>query len=276
MESLKGKSAIVTGAASGIGLGITAALVREGVSVAMLDLDEGVLKDAATDLSASNVRAHTYVCDVRDRPLMSQTAKRIHEDFGDIHILCNNAGIATGGAVQDLDYAAWDRGLGINLGGVVNGFQAFLPLLLEHGNEGHIVNTSSFLGLMSIPGQAVYSASKYAVIGLSEAARKDLEPKGIGVSVLCPALIATNIIKNIIRNEFRETAEGGTKSGSVSDLEAAHKVYQSDGLSTHVVAAQVLEAIKKNKPYIFTHADSRPTIENHFQEILACFDGNEA
>ncbi len=271
MDQLINKTAIVTGAASGIGLGITRALIAEGVNVAMLDVERDGLQNAAANLDSRTVSIQHYVVDVTDRTRMLETANNVQRDFGNVHILCNNAGIASGGAIHELAYADWDRCLGINLMGVVNGLQCFLPLMTSHEEEGHIVNTASILGMATMPGQAAYAASKFAVVGLSEVARKDLAPKKIGVSVLCPGLIATNIIKSLANQS--DTSDGRQPA---IDLDEVHQMYQKEGLSADIVGQQVVTGIKRNKPYIFTHANLAAMVEHRNQEVMAGFDGSEA
>lgn len=271
MDQLKNKTAVVTGAASGIGLGITRALIEEGANVAMLDMERDALQDAAASLDSETVSIQHYVVDVTDRARLLETANDIQRDFGNVHILCNNAGIASGGAIHELTYADWDRCLGINLMGVVNGLQCFLPLMTSHEGEGHIVNTASILGMATMPGQAVYAASKYAVVGLSEVARQDLAPKKIGVSVLCPGLIATNIIKSL----DNQSDASGDQQPAI-DLDEVHQMYQKEGLSADIVGQQVVGGIKNNKPYIFTHANLAAMVEKRNQQVMAGFDGSEA
>lgn len=274
MEELENKIAVITGAASGIGLGIANALIAEGVHVAMLDIEDHALNEAVRGIGQTNVDVQPFVVDVTSRESMQRTADEIKAHFGKIHILCNNAGVAVAGAVQDLTYEDWDWCLGVNLSGVVNGMQSFLPLMTGHKEGGHIVNTSSILGHLAFASQAVYCASKYAVLGISEAARADLAPINIGVSALCPGMIATNIIRSD-RNRPSDLGEGGLYKdpGQTDVLDAQFK---SDGLSPDTVGAQVVHAIKADKPYIFTHAGLVEGIEARLQRILADFDGTEA
>lgn len=274
MDPIQGKTAVVTGAASGIGLGITRALIAEGVNVAMLDVEEQALSNAVDGLGPINVDVQTYVADVSARPQMAAVAESIKAHFGDVHILCNNAGVASGGPIDELSYDDWDWCLGVNLGGVVNGLQSFLPLITAHGGEGHIVNTASILGQVTGNNQAIYSAGKYAVVAISEAARADLAPKNIGVSVLCPGMIATNIIKSD-RNRPAELAEVGSRFEPEA-REFVDAVFAAQGLDPLKVGEQVVHGIKGNRPYIFTHAGLRDAMEQRFSEILNAFDGSEA
>lgn len=274
MENLQNKIAVVTGAASGIGLGITRALIAEGVHVAMIDIESEALEVAAKSIGQPNVDVQRYVADVSDRDHLQSTADAIKSHFGRVHILCNNAGVAASGPIDELSYADWDWCLGVNLNGVVNGMQSFLPLMTNHGEGGHIVNTSSILGQLAMAGQSIYCASKYAVLGISEAARMDLAPKNIGVSALCPGMIATNIVKSE-RNRPALLGTGGLGS-SIEERDQIDEVFRTQGLSPDRVGEQVVHAIKTNKPYIFTHEGLAAGMETRFQGILASFDGTEA
>ena len=274
MENLQNKIAVITGAASGIGLGMTRAFIAEGVHVAMLDVEESALDAALAGIGDTNVDVQRYVVDVSKRDQMADTAKEIGQHFGKVHILCNNAGVAAGGAVDQISYEDWDWCLGVNLNGVINGMQSFLPLMTSHGEGGHIVNTSSILGQLPAPGQAIYCASKYAVLGISEVARIDLGPKNIGVSALCPGMIATNIVKSE-RNRPADMGSGGLFADQ-AQVDEMDRVFQSDGLAPDAVGEQVVHAIKTDKPYVFTHAGLSGGIEARMQRILAGFDGSEA
>jgi len=274
MEQLANKIAVITGAASGIGLGITNALIAEGVHVAMLDVEENALNEAVRGIGQTNVDVQRFAVDVTSRESMQRTADEIKAHFGKVHILCNNAGVAVAGAVQDLTYEDWDWCLGVNLNGVINGMQSFLPLMTQHKEGGHIINTSSILGHLAFASQAVYCASKYAVLGISEAARADLAPINISVSTLCPGMIATNIVRSD-RNRPSDLGKGGLyKDPEQTDVLDAQ--FKSDGLSADTVGTQVVHAIKQNKAYIFTHAGLVEGIEARFQRILTDFDGTEA
>ena len=252
MKDLQNKVAVVTGAASGIGLGITKALVAEGVHVAMLDIEEDALESAYTSINQANVDIQRHVCDITDREKVSEVATSISAHFGRIHILCNNAGVVSGGRVGELTYDDWDWVMGVNFNGVVNGMQTYVPLIKAHGEGGHIVNTSSILGHITGERQSIYSASKYAVLALSEAARIDLQGESIGVSALCPGMIATKIIESDRNrpNSFANTEASFTEN----DRDVVSQTFQSMGLHPDKVGEQVVHGIKYNKEYNFTHA----------------------
>ena len=271
MKILTNKTAIVTGAASGIGLAVTRAFVSAGANVAMLDIEESALKKAKESLGkVGAVKVQTFVADVTNREQMQSVADQIKSDFGKVHILMNNAGINTMLAIEEMSYKEWDWCIGVNLGGVINGLQSFLPLITAHSEGGHILNTSSAFGMRPVPQQAAYCGAKYAVVGISESIRMDLAPKNIGVSVLCPGIIATNIMKSA-RNRPDDLAGGGE-----AGMKEMEPFVLSEGLSPDKVAEQVLRGIKANKPYIFTHAGVSDDFERRFQKILAAFDGTEA
>lgn len=273
MELLSDQVAVVTGAASGIGLAVTRALAKEGVHVAMLDIESEALKRAKDSIVYENkVIVQDYVVDVSDRAGMRAVAKQVNDHFGHVHILLNNAGIDTMLAVDEMTDNDWDWCMGVNLDGVINGLQSFLPLMTSHGKGGHIINTSSIFGMYTMEGQSAYSAAKYAIVGLSESARLDLAPKNIGVSVLCPGVIATNILTG---HRNRPTELAASNDAGYKRLEALIPYMASTGLPAENVAEQILHGIRKNKAYIFTHAEIRRSIEARFKQIIDSFDGSE-
>ena len=256
MESIHNKVAVVTGAASGIGLGITRALTGAGANVAMLDVEEQALIDAHAQFATANVDVQRFVCDVSDSGQVADVAGAVQRHFGRVDIVCNNAGV-------------WV--LGVNLHGVVYGMKAFVPLIKAGGEGGHVVNTASILGHWAGAGMAIYAASKYAVVAISESARADLEPHGIGVSALCPGMIDTRILRSNRNRPAHLTAGNETLEGR-SELE---RRFAEDGLNPDVVGEQVLDGIRKNKAFIFTHAGLQEGIKARMERILECFDGSE-
>ncbi len=196
MDELSGKTAVITGAASGIGAGMAEAFAEAGVNLALLDLEEDRLQRVAGGLKHNGVGIRCFTADVSDRDAMKQVAAQVADAFPAVHILCNNAGVGyTGVPLDRVPDADWDWVIGVNLTGVVNGLQAFLPAMLAHGEGGHIVNTASIGGHHVMPGwgYGLYTTSKFAVVGLSEALADDLADSNIGVSVLCPAAVDTAI-----------------------------------------------------------------------------------
>lgn len=185
MDSIDGKTAFITGGARGIGLGFARAFAHEVAKLALVDIDEAALNAARTELS-KRTSVETFVLDVRDREGYARVADEAETRLGPVSILCNNAGVASGADVTHMNYEQWDWVIGINLNGVINGIQTFVPRMIERKIPAHIVNTASAAGLVGQGSNILYTTSKFAVVGLSKALRWELERFGIGVSVLCP------------------------------------------------------------------------------------------
>ena len=193
MKDLRGKTAVITGAASGIGRAMALDLARRGVQLTLADVEPEALDAAAGEAGALGVRVLPVPTDVSDYAAMRALADAAFDHFGAVHILCNNAGISVGGALQEARHEDWQWAIGVNLWGVIHGVEAFVPRMLEQGQGGHIVNTASMAGLIASKGLGIYNTTKYAVVGLSETLAKDLRDEGIGVSVLCPMGVRTRI-----------------------------------------------------------------------------------
>jgi len=189
MQDLEGKTAFVTGGASGIGLSMAKSFLGAGMRVVIADVDEKALALAAAELKGSNTELMTVQLDVTDRDQFKAVADQGEADFGPVDVLCNNAGVYRGGTIDKMTYEDWDWVMGVNVGGVVNGVQTFVERMKARGKGGHIVNTSSMAGMTTSPGLGVYNASKLAVVGMSEAMHGDLAEDNIGVSVLCPGMV---------------------------------------------------------------------------------------
>ncbi len=207
LENVEGRTAFVTGGASGIGLGMATAFVDAGMNVVIADLRTDHIETAMQGFDATGRREHVRAIelDVTDREGFARAADDAERVFGNVHVLCNNAGMGILGPVTLARYDDWDWGLGVLVGGVVNGIQTFLPRMLAHGEGGHIVNTSSMAGVLPIAGAAIYITAKAALIGLSEALRSELAAEGIGVSAFCPGPVQTNI------REGRQDAAGALR-----------------------------------------------------------------
>lgn len=274
MQDVQNRVAVVTGAASGIGLGMVRALTGAGIHVAMLDIEEQALTDARAQFGTANVDVQPFVCDVSDRAQVPDVADAVRDHYGRVDIVCNNAGVAAGGAIDETSDDDWDWVLGVNLHGVVNGMRAYVPLIKAGGRGGHVVNTASILGLRTGPRMAIYAASKYAVVAISEAAREDLAPFDIGVSALCPGMIDTRILRS---DRNRPAALPERSTGMFADVERqeVEERFATEGLDPDVVGEQVLDGIRKNKPFIFTHASLKDDIRERMDSILGCFDGVE-
>jgi NAD(P)-dependent dehydrogenase (short-subunit alcohol dehydrogenase family) len=241
--------AFITGGAQGIGLGIARRLAREGVKLALADIDDAALAKAKAGLSAATAVA-TYALDVRDRDTFASVAEEVEREFGPVSILCNNAGVAGTEPVNQMNYAMWDWVLGINLGGVVNGTQTFLPRMIERGGWGHIVNTASGAGIVHSSSGHLYATSKFAVVGLSESLREELETAGIdiGVSVLCPGPVATGIVD---RTMAAQPVEVELDTDAEKRLAFA-KTTIAEGVPVDEVGEMVFRGIRTNSLYVFT------------------------
>ncbi|MFI6825516.1 SDR family oxidoreductase [Kribbella sp. NPDC050241] len=271
MDSLAGHTAFVTGGARGIGLAIARSLAGRGVSVAVADLDEPSLHAADAELSAVTT-SRSYLLDVRDRLRYAEIADAVEAELGPVSIVVNNAGVIDSVAPSRMDHTLWDYVMGVNAGGVYNGLQAFVPRMIERGLGGHIVNTASAAGLF-VDGQSLlyksgflYHASKYAVVGLSESLRVELARHGIGVSVLCPGPVATDMVENTQR--FRP-ADAPVRSATITTiLAAAQKLVRDEGVQPSVVGELVVDAIIHDRPYILTAPDNAVPIRSRMEALL--------
>jgi NAD(P)-dependent dehydrogenase (short-subunit alcohol dehydrogenase family) len=273
MKDLAGKTAFVTGAASGIGFAMARAFGREGMSVVISDIDAAALDAAGEQLAQEQVRVAKVQCDVGERAAMQQAAEQAVAAFGKVHLVCNNAGVAVGGPFGEVRPADWDWIFQINVDGVRNGVEAFTPLIRSHGEGGHFVNTSSMAGFLSAPGLEVYAATKHAVVALSEGWAPQLAMAGIGTSVLCPHFVKTRIHESGRARPARFGAAPAPQEGAMAGAMAQAVLA---GIDADVVGARVVEAVKAGEFYIFTHPQARVQIEAYFKSVLAGFDAAEA
>jgi NAD(P)-dependent dehydrogenase (short-subunit alcohol dehydrogenase family) len=268
LRDVKGKAAFVTGGASGIGLALGRALAEAGCYVMLADIEEAALRDAVRSFDGIFPEICGVACDVADPASVDRAAAEAISVFGKIHIICNNAGVAGGSGADDISLASWHWVLDVNLMGVVHGLRAFLPHIRAHGEGGHIVNTASMAGVLSDGGMGLspYTASKYAVVAISEGLRAELAPHGIGVTVLCPGFVRTRIAEAWRNRPARYGAHVASPRG------AAVAELVRTGMDPHAVAERVLAAIRDDELYVFTHAEYRQAVEARFGGILAAFD----
>ena len=270
MKDFSGKVAFITGGASGIGLGMARAFVRNGMKVVIADIREDHLNESALALGSAGA-THFIRLDVCDRAAMLRAADETERVFGKIHVLCNNAGVGMFGELKRATYSDWDWGIGINLGGVINGIQTFLPRILAHGEGGHIVNTSSIGAVVPMPGGIIYIAAKCAVFGMTEALRSELEPDGIGVTLLCPGPTSTNIheVARLRPERFQDTGFGDVEADLAK--RTAPDVWMDPG----AVGERVFEAMRRNTLFLMTHNEFKAGAEARFKAILAGFPPGE-
>jgi NAD(P)-dependent dehydrogenase (short-subunit alcohol dehydrogenase family) len=263
MRELKGRVAVVTGGGSGIGRGLCRAFAAEGMAVAVADVDRASAEETAAALRQGGARAIAVHTDVSDRKSVQDLAERVARDLGGVHLVCNNAGVCVGGRPLEHTEADWRWLLGVNLMGVVHGCHVFAPRLVAQG-EGHLVNTASVGGLLAGPDLDVYCATKFAVVGFSEALRAELAPRGVGVSILCPGPVATRLAESE-RLRPRGLGASGGSSGVLTPL-------IEGGMDPIEVAKLVLAGVRSDAEYIFTHPEFRELLAQRFGRVLAAFD----
>jgi NAD(P)-dependent dehydrogenase (short-subunit alcohol dehydrogenase family) len=269
IESFDRRTAFVTGGASGIGLGIVKALARRGAFVVIADLRPDHITAALDSLAGEGLGESIAAIelDVTDRAAYAETARHMDEELGGIDILVNNAGVGVEGPVLEATYADWDFGLGVNLGGVINGLQSILPQMIARGRGGHVVNTASLAASVIMPGHlAIYAAGKAAVLNLSENMRADLAAKGIGMTVLCPGFVKSNI-HEAARNRPAHLRDASGFSASEQAL--SERVVGDDWMNPDEVGEMVADAILADQLYVITHGQFANRMRNRAEAVLA-------
>jgi len=269
MQDLRGKTAFITGGASGIGLGMAEAFGREGMNIVLADIEAGALDAAVADLKSKQIQVAGVRADVTSRDSLRAAALETVARFGKVHLVCNNAGIGAGGQIGGVPERDWDWVIDVNLKGVVYGVEVFTPLIESHGEGGHFVNTASLAGMLSGPGMEPYSATKFAVVAMSEGWAMQLAPKNIGVSILCPGFVSTHIYDG---RRNRTEAYGPDPFAANREMATVGKAAIQAGMATSAVGGRVVEAVRDNDLYVFTHPEYRPLVEARFERILAAFD----
>lgn len=273
MKDLAGKTAFVTGAASGIGFGIASALAQAGVKVMLCDIEEAALAAALEKLRSTNANVEGVRADVSLKGELAAAAEATLARYGKVHILVNNAGVGGGGPYGSWSDAAWDWTLGVNLRAVIWGIEIFGPLIEQHGEGGHIVSTASIAGLIS-GGSTAYNVSKYGVVALSEGLRLELAPRGIGVSVLCPGFIRTQIVDSGRNLPERFAGKVGQPPATGPRAERVKVIRDriAQGIDPLYVGELVREAIENDWFYIFTDNEHEAFVEARFAAIKGGFD----
>jgi NAD(P)-dependent dehydrogenase (short-subunit alcohol dehydrogenase family) len=275
MRELAGKTAFVTGGASGIGFALGRAFAEAGMKVMLADIETEALAAAVENLHGIGPDVRGVACDVTDPASVEHAAKAAYEAFGNVHVVCNNAGVGGGSGIDDISLDTWRWVLDVNLMGVLHGIRTFLPHIRAHGEGGHIVNTASMAGMNSGMGFSAYSATKFAVVNMSEGLARQVAPLGIGVTVLCPGFVRTNIWESWRnRQERYGPARPPDPASPAGTLLTRLAEFGRSGLDPIDVAAQVLTAIHEGELYVFTHhsADWRAELEERFAAILAAMD----
>jgi len=272
VKDLKGKVAVVTGGASGIGRAMAERFAAEGMKVVLADIEEGALARAESEMRAAGATVASKRTDVSQGEDVEALARFTVDTFGAVHVLCNNAGVGVGGNSWQQTEADWEWVLGVNLWGVIHGIRAFVPIMLEQGDECHVVNTASGAGLHTRPWLAMYCASKHAVVALSECLHHELSLTGskVKVSVLCPAVVNTRIGESE-RNRpdvLRNAADAGVPGQQMQAMEQAFRALLATGLPPEQVAGAVVDAIKAERFYIITHEETKGRVRSRMQDIL--------
>ena len=268
LDTFENKTAFITGAASGIGLALSHALVAKGVNVMMADIDSEKLMAAAASCKTPD-RVETVVCNVADYASVKEAATATVNRFGKVHLLFNNAGVSLAGQNGAISVKDWRWIVDINLMGVVHGIEIFLPLIQSHGEGGYVVNTASMAGHYASAYMSPYNATKFAVVGYSEGLRLELEDTKIGVSVLCPTWVRSNIYN----------AHGGAPSLARCDVDFTQSpIYQAskkiidNGMRAENFADLTLRAIEQNRFYVFNDSEARGAIDARRNHILRDYD----
>lgn len=270
MKEFRGKTAFITGGASGIGFGMARAFGRAGMNIVVADIDRDAARRAADALAKEQIKAAAVPCDVTLRSEVQRAALDAIAAFGKVHIVCNNAGVGAGGEFGTVGERDWDWIIDVNLKGVVYGAETFVPLIRSHGEGGHIVNTASMAGLISPPRMEPYCATKYAVVAMSEGWALQLQEQNIGVSVLCPGFVRTRIHES---SRARQERYGAPRAPDAADSAAREETAKNilSGLDPDIVGGRVLEAVEAGELYIFTHPQMKDAVEARFEAIRAAF-----
>jgi NAD(P)-dependent dehydrogenase (short-subunit alcohol dehydrogenase family) len=267
MKDFRDKVAFVTGGASGIGLGMVKAFLGAGMKVVVADINDEHLEQVRAEYG-DEPALHVLRLDVTDRKAVAAAARVTVERFGKVHVLCNNAGVGVLGPVTQAKYGDWDWVLEVNLGGAINGIQEFLPLILEHGEGGHIVNTSSMSAVIPIPNTVIYTTTKAALVGLSEALYGELKEQGVIVSAFCPGPVQSNIgqVHKLRPSRYREDT-------GYADVDArlAERPVSPNWMSIEEVGERVLNGMRNEEIFIFTHREFREGVQERCAAMVAAF-----
>ena len=270
MKDLRGKTAFITGGASGLGLAMAEAFGREGMNVMLADIEADVARDQAEALRAKQIKADWVKVDVTSRDSVRRGALETIAKFGKVHLVANNAGVGAGGPFGEVPEGDWDWVIDVNLKGVVYGMEVFGPLIDSHGEGGHFVNTASMAGHISPAGMEPYCATKFAVVAMSEGWRDQLAPKNIGVSVLCPGLVSTNIYAG---RRTRQNHVYGEAARPVDPAALeAQREWMAGGVDPLIVGQRVVEAVKDDDLYIFSHVEYESVVRERYERVMAGFE----
>ena len=266
MDKFKDRVAVITGGAGGIGMAMARAFAARGASLVLADLDEPGLMRAQSELQQAGAKVLAVPTDVTQLESVQALAAAARKHFGGVHIVCNNAGVATFGEIHRASHRDWVYTMNVNFWGVVHGVETFVPLFVEQGQGGHIINTASMAGLVGMRWLGIYCASKFAVVGLTESLARELSPLGIGVSVLCPMIVDTAINENTVRMRPAELR-------NAEDLPVPPASSMAGGvIAADEVARRVVRAIDRGDLYILTHPEQREFLRRRAAKLDGMFE----
>lgn len=281
MSQFSGKTVVITGGAEGIGLSIGRALGKQGMNVVLGDIDPAQLDIALALLKSDGVRACGVTMDVTNTGHWQHLAEQAVRQFGKVHMLVNNAGVGGGtGTIEQTDHADWRWVVDVNLMGVIYGTQTMVPLIKAHGDGGWLINVASMAGMVGVPFAGAYTATKTAVVGMSESWYAELKPHNIKVSVLCPAFVKTriNLSERNRQPGYHREPHGQSGPAHAADglkaeaLRAHMQNVINNGLAVEIVGERVVEALNVGELYIFTHPNYRPVVQKRYQAIDEAFE----
>jgi NAD(P)-dependent dehydrogenase (short-subunit alcohol dehydrogenase family) len=278
VDTFEGRATVITGGANGIGFATARQFAGRGARVMLADIDQSALDDAVATLRADGVDAHGVQCDVRKLDDVCHLADEAFRVFGEVHVVFNNAGIAYAGPIVQTSHDDWRFVIDVDLWGPIHGVEAFLPRLIAQGADSHIVFTSSFAGLIPNVGLGPYCVAKYGVVALAETLAREVRPNGIGVSVLCPMIVETNLLANTERVRSDDYGPATPSAAeTVEHLASGPNAADDDSvLDVEDVARLTADAILANRLYVLPHRASRESIQRRFGRIDRTFDEQAA